>query len=273
MNLNTFQTGKLLLISCFLLLLGCSGTEKLSVSTTDRTPTVDGNLIDWNTTESLLKSTAEVDYYVSRSGEFLYVFVDVKAPMKNAAIRQSGLIFYLNDSEGNRRQKGLGFPPGTLNLLREYPVQFEAFTSEPQWAQNPQNQELMNSLGEGLFSTVMVVERPEGSNRPEFGFIEKTRMEIDGFEIAADTTRRNIALELKIPLQGSSFYNVSGDEVWFGLSIEPPQFDFPDNNNNSVTQNQRRDLYGRRTQSRASRNLAITRSLGQSDEWFILDLR
>lgn len=273
MHLTFLHLNKFLLLSALLLFLGCSGPSKLSVPAYDTAPSIDGDMSDWNTTESLLKSSEEADYYAGRSGDFLYVFIDVKSPMKNAAIRQSGLIFYLNDSEDNRKQKGLGFPPGTLNMLREYPVQFEAFTTEPQWGQNPQNQDLLTNLSDDLFSTVMVVERPDGSSRAEYGFIEKTRIEIDGFEIAADTTRRNMALELKIPLQGSSFYNVSGNEIWLGLSIEPPLFDFPDQNSGSVTQTQRMDMYGRRPQSRASRNLAITRSLGQSDEWFILELQ
>ena len=260
---------KYLFFFSLFIIVNCSGPETLTVESVDTPPEIDGSLTDWNLTRTQLKSSSSIDYYASQHGDFLYLFVDVKSPMKDAALRQSGLIVYLSTSESSRKRKGIGYPPGSLNLLREYPVQFEGFTTEPDWGRKPENQELLENLSEDLFSSVMVIERPAGSNDPEYGFIDKSQLEIDGFELARNEDSRNMSLEMKIPLSETSFYNIQSGRIWLGFAVEPPNFDFPEENTGSVTRNQAD--YGRRSTARASRNLAITRSLGQSDEWFILE--
>lgn len=252
--------------------LNCSGPEQLTVHNEDQPIAVDGILTNWNTDRAILKSSPEIDYYAANDGNNLYLFIDVKGLMKNNAISGSGLIVYLSNSEENRKRSGLGYPPGTYNLLREYPDAFESFTEEMDWSQKPENRELLTTLSENQFSNIMIVERPAGSNDPEFGFINKTRLEVDGFEIAANEDSRLMSIEMKIPLGETSLFNLDkSKDIWLGFSIEPPDFNFRDEASSSMSQTQR-DRYGRRSQQTATMQYNLSRNLGGGDDWFIINI-
>ncbi len=258
-----------LLLFLFVFLLNCSGPEQLTVHQEDQPIEVDGSLSNWNTNEALLKSDDGVDYYATVVGNNLYLFVDVKGIMKYSAITRSGLIVYLSDSEENRKRSGLAFPPGSFNLLRQYPNAFEEFTTDMEWMRQPENTELMENLSEQLFSNIMIVERPLGNNDPEYGFIDKSQLEIDGFEIAGNEEQRFISMEMKIPLGETSLFNLTKDQIWLGFSIEPPDFNFRDESSSTPSQ---RDNYGQRSQRQANMRFAMSRNLGENDEWFLIDL-
>ncbi len=268
MTLRTFFAS---LIS-IALIAGCSGPEKLTVSPQGNAPTVDGSLSNWNTTETLVKSTEEIEYYATTHGNNLYLFINVKAPMKNYAIRQSGLIVYLNNSEDNRKRSGLAYPPGILNLLRQYPGAFDAFTTEMDWGSKPENQDLITSLSEDLFSSIMIVERPPDSNDASYGFIDKSQLEIDGFEIAADENQRYITVEMKITLGETSIFKLEKENLWLGFSIEPPEFHYQDPNSSLTARQERYTGRQRRRPSASSIQYAMRRNLGQSQDWFLLNL-
>lgn len=255
-----------------LVLLNCSGPEQLTVHNEDQPIAVDGNLLNWNTDNAILKSSPEIDYYAANDGNNLYLFIDIKGPMKNNAVSGSGLIVYLSNSKDNRKRSGLGYPPGTYNLLREYPNAFKAFTSEMDWSQSPENRELLTTLSENQFSNIMIVERPTGSNDPEYGFIDRTQLEVDGFEIAADEDSRLMSIEMKIPLGETSLFNLDKNkDIWLGFSIEPPDFNFRDEASTSMSQN-RRDRYGRQSQQAATMQYNLSRNLGGGDDWFIISI-
>lgn len=259
----------LFLIVCTL--ISCSGPELLTVHKQDQPIEVDGNLANWDKTESLLKSTDEIDYYATINGNNLYLFVDVKGLMKHSAITKSGLIIYLSESEENRKRSGLAFPPGSYNLLRQYPNAFEEFTTDMEWSRQPDNMQLLEDLSEELFTEIMIIERPVGSKDPEYGFIDKSQLEIDGYEIAGNDEQRFISMEIKIPLGETSLFTLTKEKIWLGFSIEPPDFNFRDNSS-SVSPSQR-ESYGRRSQRQANIRYAISRNLGQGDDWFLIDLK
>lgn len=254
----------------FIVLINCSGPEQLSVFQEDQALEVDGNLTNWNTNETLLKSTSEVDYFAATYGNNLYIFVDVKGLVKHSGILKSGLIVYFGTSEDNRRRTGIAYPPGSYNLLREYPNSFESFTTEVEWSRKPENTEMLENLQEEMFSSVMIVERHDESNRPEYGFIDKSQLEVDGIEIATNRDQRYLTIEMKIPLGETPLFNLSSNKIWLGFSIEPPEFNFRDESSN-VSRNQR-DSYAERSRREANMRYAISRNLGQGQDWFIINV-
>jgi hypothetical protein len=249
--------------------LNCSGPEQLSVYKEDQPLEVDGNLTNWNTDETLLKSTSEVDYYATTYGNNLYLYIDVKGLIKHSGILKSGLIVYLSSSEANRKRTGISYPPVSYNLLREYPNSFESFTTDVEWSRKPENTEILENLQEEMFSSVMIVERPNDSNRPEYGFIDKSQLEVDGIEIAANQERRYISIEMKIPLGETPLFNLPKNKIWVGFSIEPPEFNFRDE---SSSVSSRRDSYADRSRREANMRYAISRNLGQGEDWFIINV-
>lgn len=258
-----------LLFLPFITLINCTGPKQIAVYEQDQPLEVDGNLTNWNTNESLLRSASDVDYYATVHENNLYLFVDVKGLIKHSGILKSGLIVYLSSSEENRKRTGISYPPGSYNLLREYPGSFEEFTTDVEWSRKPENTEMLQNLQDGMYSSVMIVERPNSSNRPEYGFIDKSQLEVDGIEIAVNEERRYLSLEMKIPLGETPLFNLANDKIWLGFSIEPPQFNFREETS-SVTN--RRDSYADRSRREANMRYAISRNLGQGEDWFIINV-
>lgn len=262
----------LLLLISLIILTNCSGPEQLTVHNETQALEVDGSLSNWDTEGAILNSSSEIDYYAANDGNNLYLFIDVKGLIKNSHISRSGLVVYLSNSEENRKRSGLGFPPGSYNLLREYPNSFEKFTTEMDWSQKPENRELLTTLSEDQFSTIMIVERPLETHDPEYGFIEKSQLEIDGFQIAADESQRLMSIEMKIPLGETSLFNLDPQkDIWLGFAIEPPDFDFRAEVENNMSPT-RSDRYGRRSQRTANVQYNLSRNLGQREDWFLINI-
>lgn len=220
--------------------------------------------------ESLIDKSDIADYYVTHDKEFIYLYIDVKSPGHNQAMKQSGFIIYINSSEENRNQIGLAFPSGTFNLLRQNPVDFEAFTTDQDWFQEPQNRKRLETLEPQIFDRVMIVERtgPDAN----YGFVDKERLQIDGIEISSGEDRRLISIEMRVPLNSSSIYSLNGDQFWLGFEIDPPNFRIQNNDNTSS----RQQGYGRRRGSRGSNmtrmNMNMRQRMGQYQQWYHLDL-
>ncbi|MDZ7718631.1 MAG: hypothetical protein U5K72_07445 [Balneolaceae bacterium] len=259
------------LFFCLIVFISCSGPEKLSVYQGDQTIEVDGNLTNWNTNETLLKSTSEVDYYATTHDNNLYLFVDVKGIVKHSGILKSGIIVYLGSSEENRKRTGVAYPPGSYNLLRQYPNSFDSFTTDMEWSNKPANRKLLEDLQEDMYSSVLIVERPQGTNNAEYGFIDKSQLEVDGIEIAANQDRRYISIEMKVPLGETPLFDLSAEDIWLGFSIEPPDFNFREEA--SSVSNRQRDNFSNRSRREANMRYAISRNLGQGEDWFIINVK
>lgn len=247
--------------------ISCSGTKQVTVYQKNESLPIDGSLAGWVTANTLLNDSEDIRYHAYLHDDVLYLFADVRNPMLDRAIRQSGLIVYLSNSEQQRRAVGIGYPTGTFNLLREYPGAYNGFTTDPEWSRKPENTELMRSLGDQIFERVMIVERYDGSSRPEYGFIGKSQIEIDGVEVATDPDRRLISLEMKIPLDGSTLYRAQKGNLWLGFALEPPVFRMR-NDDAMANQQQPRGMYGQRSRS-VQRQSSQPRMLSR-DDWFIL---
>ncbi len=257
------------LVFLFFLFSGCGSTNTFTPHQQSSPLSIDGSLSDWDTNRTLFESRSEANYYASFDDDFIYLFVDIKSPYKDRAIRQSGFIIYLSDNEDQRKRIGVGFPAGSFNLLRENPGAFSSMIRDNEWFSKPENRETLERLSENLFSRVMIVERHDGSSNPEYGFVEKSQLEVDGIEIVANTDSRNLSIEMKIPRNGSSIFEFSEQRLWLGFAIEPPNFR-RQNESSYSTSNNNRDMHGTRQQRAPRQNM--TRAFGAMERWYKLDM-
>lgn len=263
--MKTVYLSSIILFSA--LFVACSGTKQLTVVQKEEALPVNGNLSGWTTASTLINSSEEINYHAYIHDNNLYLFVDVRSPRLDAAIRQSGLIVYLSNSEENRKRVGIGYPAGSFNLLRESPSTFNSFTTDVEWMRKPENVERVRGLQDDIYSRVMIVERFEGQSNPEYGFVEKHLVEIDGIEIASDQERRMVSLEMKVPLDGSTIYNVEKGNIWVGFALEPPIFRFR-NTDTMMSDQHSRGMYGQRNRN-VQRQSSQPRMLSRED-WYIL---
>ncbi len=275
-NLSIMSTriSTFLFLSICFTISACSGTKVMSPEKTDRELTVDGNLSGWNLGSSLLHESESVNYYVTHTDDFLYLYVDVRSPSKNNAMKQSGFIVYLSNSEDDRKKIGISYPAGTFNLLRNNnPGEYQSFTRDPEWASKPGNRTLLEDLEKEVFERPMIVERYDGGSSTQRGFVGMDQLEVDGIQIAINQDRRLIGLEMKIPLNESSVYTLNKEEnIWLGLEIDPPNFRIA-NEYDSSRNNQRMGGQNQRVrQSQGNQRSNLRRSLGQYEQWFKLNL-
>lgn len=265
-----FRFQNLLIILVLLFLVSCGSTNQFNPAQLNSSITVDGNLSDWNTNQTIFDDRDQANYYSAYDENFLYLFVDIRGAMKDMAVRRSGFTVYISDDEDTRKSVGVSFPPGTFNLLREFPGAFDSFTREGDWLNKPENQELMENLNEELFDRVMIIQRANSDGDASYGFIDSSQLEVDGMEIAVNTDSRTIGLEMKIPRDGSSIYGFSSDKVWLGFAIEPPEFRIQGSSDYSATTSGSRGQYGNRQQPRRTSNADISRNLGQMERWHVI---
>ncbi|MDZ7755336.1 hypothetical protein [Rhodohalobacter sp.] len=265
-----FRFHNLLVIPILLFVVSCGSTNQFNPAPLNSSITVDGNLSDWNTTQTLFDDRDQANYYSAYDEDFLYLFIDIRGAMKDMSVRRSGFTVYISDDEETRKSVGVSFPPGTFNLLREFPGAFSSFTRESDWMSKPENQELMENLNEELFDRVMIIQRANSDGDASYGFIDSSQLEVDGMKIAINSESRTIGLEMKIPRDGTSIYGFSGDNVWLGFAIEPPEFRIQGSSEYSATTSGRRDQYGNRQRPRRTSSADISRNLGQMERWHII---
>lgn len=266
---NTFKI--LVLISLVgILTTGCSGTQTVTAPYTDSAPEIDGSLSGWNLESAVIERTEVADYYTTFDDEYIYLYIDVKSPAHNQAIKQSGLIIYLSSSEERRKEKGIAYPSGSFNLLRENPGTYQSMLDDMEWLQQPDNRAALEELEEDIFDRIMIVE--DFDDDTNHGFIDKDRLQIDGIEIASGDNSRLMSIEMRVPLNSQSVYNLSGDrQLWLGFEVSPPDFRIRnDSDNNSATQ----QGYGRNQQRAQPQNNRgdMRRRMGQYEEWYRLEL-
>lgn len=267
--MNIFKTALCLILSTFI--IACSGSRTITTPLTDRNHTVDGTLAGWDVEQSVVERTDAINYYATHDNEFLYLYADVKSPAQNNAMRQSGYIIYISDNQENPKKVGIAFPSGTFNLLRENPAAYNSFLNDQEWFQNPENNEILENLDDEIFDRIMIVEQTDNGEQSH-GFINKDQLQIDGIDIAVDEGRRLMGIEMRVPLNQSSLYNLDGSNIWIGFEINPPNFKIQ-NNEASTTQQQRYGGQGRQSrQCSVSTRANMRRQLGQYEQWYQLNL-
>lgn len=263
----------IIIITIFFILNACSSINQFTVPSAENQLVIDGSLSDWDRSASLMEGREDINFYASFDDEYLYLFIDVRGPFKDRAIKQSGLIVYLSDDKDMRQKLGVGIPSGSFNLLREYPSQYSSFLKEGDWFSKPQNRELLSGLENDIYDRVMIVERRDGKSNPEYGFIDINQLEVDGMEVSIDRQGRFTAIEMKVPRDGSSIYGFSSDKVWLGFAVETPNFRIQDDNDITMMRQERRNnMYGNQRRQRAPTRTSLARSLGEFEVWYRVDI-
>lgn len=260
-----------LLVTAFII-TGCTGTDMVSLSHSDQELSVDGELSDWSLSESLIDESDTINYYATRTDNFLYLYIDVRGLGMNNAMRQSGFIIYLSNDEERKKRVGIGYPTGTFNLLRDNPAEYQSFLRDTDWANDPGNRRMLEEFESEIFDRPMIVERSVPGDDPQYGFVSKDRLEVDGLEITANADRRLTGIEMRIPLDGAPLYEITGDkDIWVGFEIAPPDFrissDYDSTQRNQYGSNRGRMNQG---QNRNKSRQNLRRQLGQYEQWFIL---
>jgi hypothetical protein len=263
------------LITILILLTGCGSTETFTAHQKTSDIEINGSLSGWPSSEALIHNSDSFDYYVMQDDQNLYVYVDFKSPFYNHSVENSGFILYISEDEDNRKRRGLGYPTGAFNLLRDDPATFRDMTRDAEWLGNSQNFRRLESLQEENFNQVMIVERYEDHDA-QYGFVTFSQIEAEGLELAAARDRRYYGLEFKIPLdQSAPFELLPGKTYWIGFAIEPPEFSFRNmdemNQFSSQYRNQR-GVYPRNRTSTSNQQAQLRRQLGQYEQWFLLEL-
>ena len=258
-----------------LLLSGCGSTETISTYQKDTEIEVDGNLSGWPTSGALINDQDTFNFYVMQDSENLYIFVDFRSPFYNQAIENSGFIVYLSDNEDNKKRRGIGYPAGAFNLLRDDPAAYRDLTRDIEWYENTRNQQRLESMREENFENVMIVERFDSGSDAQYGFVTHEQIAAEGLELAVERDQRYYGLEFKIPLDGSAPYELQpGNTYWLGFAIEPPEFNF---RNTDMNMQQNRNRYGDRRRGVRSgttnQSSQIRRQMGQFEEWFKIEVR
>ena len=266
----------ILFLSATIIFIGCSSTETFTAHQKTSDIEINGNLSGWPSSDALIHNSDSFDYYVMQDEQNLYVYVDFKSPFYNHSIENSGFIMYISEDEDNKKRRGLGYPSGAFNLLREDPASFRDMTRDSDWLNNTQNYRRLESLQEENFNQVMIVERYEDTNDAQYGFVTFAQIEAEGLELAAARDRRYYGLEFKIPLdQSAPFELLPGKKYWIGFAIEPPEFNFRntgDLNQYSSQYGNRRGVNPRNRPSSSNQQAQLRRQLGQYEQWFLLEL-
>lgn len=260
----------------FVILSGCSSSRTVTAPKTDTSLSIDGNLNDWQTGESLIENTESISYYATYDDNFLYLFVDIKSPFTENSIQNSGFTIYLNHSKDLRKRIGVSFPTGSFNLLREDPGTYQTFLSDSDWFNNPGNQEFLKELAEDNFERIMITERADGKSNPDYGFTDRSQLEVDGFEIATNDDSRLTTIEMRIPIDGTSIFGIQKESLWLGFAIEPPNFVINDSQYDATAQNRNQGRYGNRSRYRqpsaSDQRRVLSRNLGEYERWYQLDM-
>jgi len=177
-----------LFISATIILIGCSSTETFTAHQKTSEIEINGNLSGWPSSDAIIHNSDSFDYYIMQDEQNLYVYVDFKSPFYNHAVENSGFILYISEDEDNKKRRGLGFPSGAFNLMREDPASFRDMTRDSDWLNNTQNYRRLESLQEENFNQVMIVERYEDTNDAQYGFVTFSQIEAEGLELALHAT-------------------------------------------------------------------------------------
>lgn len=262
----------LLLFVCFSF-YACSGTKVMTPNKSSEELSIDGNLSDWSLGNSLLEESESVNYYVTHTDNFLYLYVDVRSPAMNNAMKQSGFTVYLSNSEGERKKAGILYPAGTFNLLRSSnPAEYQTFLRDPEWIQKQSSSKLLQDLEKEVFEQPMIVERYDDSSNAQRGFVSMDQLEVDGIQISVNQDRRLIGLEMKVPVNRSSVFNINNEEdIWLGLEIDPPDIRIS-SEYDSTSRNSQQRMGGQQRNNQGNQRANLRRSMGQYEQWFKLNL-
>lgn len=294
---HSFSAGRALTLPALLLLnisflFGCSSKKAILLHQEPAQGNsvayaIDGLSNDWNLEKTALLRDELMNFHAATDQQNLYLFVDIKAEFYKAALSRSGFTIYLSNDEDNKRARGVTYPAGAFNLLRDDPNFYDEFLSSPDWIQSPANQDLLKELERDIYDLTMVSEKSDGKQKAQFGTYALERITSEGTQVAVDTSSRYVSFEWKIPLDRTIPFQLQPGKILIGFTIEPPQFVFREDASEDLTRRQSAmggyggyggygyggyggaGYYGGgRRQSSQSQGQLLRRALGEYDKWF-----
>lgn len=242
---------------------------------------VDGSPGEWALDRTILERNDLFNFHAASDGDFLYLYVEVLSQFHQFALRRSGFTVYVSNDTKNRRKRGVSYPSGTFNLLRDDPGFYDDFLRNPEWMQKPENQEFMERLDTQIYDLATLSERMDSKGRPVYATYPMGMIESEGALVAVDTTRRTMGIEWRIPLDGTAPFQIGKGEAVIGFAIEPPRFVFQDEGQQNMGgggyygNDYRYGGYGygrgysrRARYSQADRAMSLRRAMGEYEKWF-----
>jgi len=268
-------------------LAACSSSKTLSSHYVNKDIQVDGNLSDWPYSDAVLHESDYYTYYMTNDRQYVYLYVQFKNGFYQAAAKQSGFTVYLSGNPDNKKALGITYPLGAFNALRDMPGTYEQFLNNQDWISKPEHQELIKKLSKDNFRRVMITRRDHKDANAQNRILPVEQLRAQGLKIAADTTKRYLNLELRIPIHSSRTQQMALDPkgngpIAVGFAIEPPDIKVEDSANNTgdVTRRgaYRGGTYGG-TYGNRSRNDPVSMKrrmamrMGEYSKWFNVKLK
>ncbi|HBW00331.1 MAG TPA: hypothetical protein DEF03_03960 [Bacteroidetes bacterium] len=273
-------------------LIGCSGSQNTaSLSTMDAPMIMDGEPAEWDLESTRLLMDDRFHIYASKNptGDVLYVYINVASPFLQEAVKRSGLTLYLSSDKENPEARGVTYPSGTFNLLRDNPSFYDDFLRDKEWLGKKENIDDLQASEPRIYETATLKEKYDKKSTQDAANVPLSMVQSEGTVIGLDTVQTGLSLEWKIPLDRTAPFQVESGELVMGIAIEPPMFVF--RSDEDITQPSSRvgqgqgygrggygyggygqGRYGRRPQRRTptDQGHAIRRSLGETEVWFTL---
>ncbi|MBF8296889.1 MAG: hypothetical protein HW389_3434 [Bacteroidetes bacterium] len=208
---------KNLFIALILILLtGCSD-QQIQSNWARRSPTIDGNLEEWNSASLVVFEDLEVSVGVGNDTLFLYLAGRLANATFQRMVGQSGLVIWLDPEGGRRKGLEIHFPASrteSANLNRG--LFYESLTVE----QKARAREKAEEMARG----VLVINRKSVESRV---FLPGN---VEGFSVAIAHEGGLVSFEARIPLQiGKLFSNFSsiqpGRIVGIGVGLSESRRD------------------------------------------------
>lgn len=269
---------------------GCSGSKNTaSLSTMDASMTMDGEPTEWDLESTRLLMDDRFHIYASKNTteDILYVYVNVASPFLQEAIKRSGLTLYLSSNKENPKARGVTYPSGTFNLLRDNPGFYDDFLRDKEWLGKKENIDQLRASEPRIYETATLKEKYDKKSSQDAANVPLSMVQSEGTVMGLDTLKTGLSLEWKIPLNRTAPFQVETGELIMGIAIEPPMFVF--RNDEDITQPSSRvgqgvgrggygyggygqGRYGRQPRRRtpSDQGPAIRRSLGETEVWFTL---
>ncbi len=289
--LSLFSTFILALLT--ISMLGCSGSKNTTtLSSMDATLSLDGEPTEWDLESTRLLMDDRFHIYASKNstGDVLYVYINVASPFLQEAVKRSGLTLYLSSDKDNPEARGVTYPSGTFNLLRDNPGFYDDFLRDREWLGKKENIDNLQASEPRIYETATLKEKYDKKSTQDAANVPLSMVQSEGTVIGLDTVQTGLSLEWMIPLDQTAPFQVSSGELIMGIAIEPPMFVF--RSDEDITQPSSRvgqgyggygyggygyggygqGRYGRRPQRRApsDQGHAVRRSLGETEVWFTL---
>jgi len=219
---STFQLFAFLLFP--LLIFGCRTTKITSTLVTNPI-TIDGNMADWPKTSAVWLADSSVMVRVANDRMNLYLAVETKDPEYMLDFRRAGITVWADLNGGKSKQVEMHFPAG---LFASFDRNLGGFWQSLTPEEMNQASDKLDQLAKGILLVNQATEK----------FQDFPADNPSGFAAAYSKSRKQAAMELRIPLQFQEDFltmSLPTDQKTVGIGIST---------GNRFTRNTQRPMIG-----------------------------